>query len=221
MTATRPTTDAVADAMRGAVPTLDLGEQRLALELYRALMEGRPISASELAARTATDPAEVEEALARWPGVFRGKDGRIIGFWGLAVRGMPHRLSSRSGRLTTWCALDPLLIAPLVTDEARVESSDPVSGEPISLTVTPDGPRDVSPPTAVLSMLLPDRPFSHDVVQSFCHFVHFFTSEETGRKWTGKHPGTFLLGVEEAFEVARRSWPALFEAASRELANER
>lgn len=205
--------DAVVEALNAAVPTLDEAEQRLVIQLYRALMAGKPVAVSDLAARVGWEVSRVEDALGRWPGVFRAKDGRIIGFWGLAVRGMPHRLSSRAGRLTTWCALDPLLIAPLVTDEAHVESADPISGEPISLDVTPVGLRDLRPATAVVSMLLPHGPFSHDVVETFCHFVHFFASEETGRRWTEQHPGTFLLTADEAFEVASRSWPALFPSA--------
>jgi len=65
----------------------------------------------------------------------------------------------------------------------------------------------------MVSMLAPTGPFGHDVVQSFCHFVHFFASEITGRRWIGKHPGTFLLTVEEAFQVAQRAWPSLFREA--------
>jgi alkylmercury lyase len=126
---------------------------------------------------------------------------------------MPHRLAPDVGDITTWCALDPLLIAPLITDEARVESADPVSGEPIRLTVTADGVRDLSPGTARVSMLAPDGPFGHDVVESFCHYVHFFASPETGEHWVAEHPGTFLLTVDEAFQVATRSWPALFRDA--------
>jgi hypothetical protein len=62
-------------------------------------------------------------------------------------------------------------------------------------------------------MLAPDGPFGQDVVQSFCHFVHFFASEKTARAWVAAHPGTFLLTVDEAFAVATRSWPAMFRDA--------
>lgn len=145
--------------------------------------------------------------------MFRDRKGRIVGFWGLAIRGMPHRLATETGDITTWCALDPLIIAPLVTDEARVESVDPVSGEPVTLTVTPDGVRDLAPDGARVSMLVPDGPFGHDVVESFCHFVHFFASQATAEHWVAEHPGTFVLTVGEAFEVANHSWPALFRDA--------
>lgn len=205
--------EAVAAALAAAAPTLYEREQRLALDLYRALMAGHPVSPDDLAARAGVVVAEVESALARWPGVFRDRRGRIVGFWGLAVRGMPHRLTSAAGSLTTWCALDPLLIAPLVADEAQVESVDPVSGASIALTVTPRGVRDVEPATTVVSMLSPAGPFGHDVVESFCHYVHFFASPESGRAWVAEHPGTFLLSLDDAFEVAQRAWPALFRQA--------
>jgi alkylmercury lyase len=209
----RPGIDTIAEALKAAVPTLDPAEQRVALQLYRLLLAGKPVTTADLATSIGTDVGLVEAALGRWPGVFRDRKGRIVGFWGLAIRGMPHRLMTDQGAITTWCALDPLIIAPLVTEAARVESADPVSGEPIRLTVTPTGVRDLAPGDAVVSMLAPVGPFRHDVVESFCHFVHFFASEETGARWLADHPGTFLLTVDEAFEVASRSWPGLFRDA--------
>lgn len=211
----RPTLTALAEALRSAAPTLDAGEQRLALALYRLLLHGRPVSPAELAASIGVSEADAEAALGCWPGVFRDRKGRIAGFWGLAVRGMPHKLSTSAGEITTWCALDPLIIAPLVTDRAAVESSDPISGAPISLTVTPSGVTDVDPKGTFVSMLTPEGAFDHDIVESFCHFVHFFASAESGRQWVAEHPGTFLLTIDEAFDVATRSWPALFRDALR------
>ena len=177
------------------------------------MLGGKPVTASDLASSVGVDQASVEAAIDRWPGVFRDRRGRIIGFWGLAVRGMPHRMSTDAGDITTWCALDPLLIAPLVSERARVESNDPVTRAPISLTVTPGGVVDVQPSSALVSMIAPEGRFGHDIVESFCHFVHFFASERSGQQWVARHPGTFLLSVDEAFEVATRSWQALFRDA--------
>jgi alkylmercury lyase len=209
----KPSVESVAKALSAAVPTLDPAEQRLALRLYRMLLAGKPVTTADLAARAGMQARLVEAALGRWPGVFRDRKGRIVGFWGLAIRGMPHRFATEAGEITTWCALDPMLIAPLVTEAALVESADPVSGEQIRLTVTPGGVHDISPPGAVVSMLAPDGPFGHDIVQSFCHFVHFFASERTAQAWVAAHPGTFLLSLDDAFEVASRSWPAIFRDA--------
>src|SRR5207253_148059 len=152
----------------------------------RLLLNARPVRAAELAAVAGMSAPDVEAALGRWPGVFRDRRDRIIGFWGLAVRGMPHKLSTSAGEITTWCALDPLIIAPLVTHRAAVESSDPISGEQITLTVTPTGVIDVNPAGTFVSMLSPEGKFDHDVVQSFCHYVHFFASEGSGRQWVAE-----------------------------------
>jgi hypothetical protein len=52
-------------------------------------------------------------------------------------------------------------------------------------------------------MLIPDRPFGYDVIESFCHRVLFFANSDAGASWTARHEGTTLLSVEEAFEVGR------------------
>jgi transposase InsO family protein len=38
----------------------------------------------------------------------------------------------------------------------------------------------------------------------FCHHVLFFASPEAGSQWVDEHPGTFLLGLADAFDVGRR-----------------
>lgn len=94
-----------------------------------------------------------------------------------------------------------------------MKSQDPVTGEDITLTIAGEGVFDASPQGAVVSMLEPDGAFDHQVVESFCHYVWFFASPESGAAWTGDHPGTFLLTVEDANTVARRAWPALVRQA--------
>lgn len=69
--------------------------------------------------------------------------------------------------------------------------------------MTPEGVKEVQPEHAVVSFLLPDGPFGADVVQSFCHFVHFFASRQSAQRWSADHPGTFLLTVDKAFELGR------------------
>ncbi len=214
MTNETPTIDDLAAALRAAAPTLDPAEQRLVVALYRALAEGSPVPAAALGHRLGTPDATIEAALDRWPGVYRNDNGDVIGFWGIAVDGMPHRLTVDGAAATAWCALDPFLIAPLLdAAEVEVRSTDPVTGEPVTMAITPDGIARVEPLGAVMSMVAPDGPFDHDVVQSFCHFVWFFAGRESGEQWIARHPGTFLLGIAEADEAARRAWPALVRDA--------
>ena len=60
--------DAVVEALNAAVPTLDEAEQRLVIQLYRALMAGKPVAVPDLAARVGWEVSRVEDALGRWPG---------------------------------------------------------------------------------------------------------------------------------------------------------
>jgi alkylmercury lyase len=63
----------------------------------------------------------------------------------------------------------------------------------------------VRPAGTVLSFLAPERPFDADVVRSFCHFVHFFASEQAAGEWTARHPETFALSLEQGFTLGKRT----------------
>ena len=63
-----------------------------------------------------------------------------------------------------------------------------------------------------MSFLLPDGPFDSGVVQSFCHYVHFFASRQAGEQWVAGHPGTFLLTLREASDLAGRVNQRMFPA---------
>ena len=141
--------------------------------------------------------------LEEWPGVFRDEEGRVVGFRGLAQPETPHRFEVNGARLHAWCAWDTLFLPALIGKTARVSSQCPVTGETISLTVAPDGVEALSPEGAVVSMLMPADGFDADVIQSFCHHVHFFASREAGEQWIGEREGddAFLLTVDEAFHL--------------------
>jgi len=211
--ATTPTVDELVQALNSASRPLDAAGQRLAVALYRTLAEGEPVAVAELAKRTGQPVGEVTATLDGWPNVFYDQHWQVLGFWGLALPEMPHRLEVAGRVLHAWCAFDPLFIAPLLGEPARVASTCPVTGQPVSLTVTANGVGDVSPPEAVVSFLVPTKPWDDDIIQSFCHHVLYFASEEAGRQWLAAHPGTFLLSVEQAFEVGRRFDLGRFGAA--------
>jgi alkylmercury lyase len=171
------------------------------------------VAATELASRTDRSVEEVTATLDGWPNLFYNQHRQVIAFWGLALPEMPHRLKVAGRMLHAWCAFDPLFIVPLLGKPARVESTCPVTVQPVSLTVTPDGVGDLAPAGAVVSFLVPTRPWDDDVIASFCHHVLYLAAEQAGRRWIATHPGTFLLSVEQAFEVARRFNLGRFGAA--------
>ena len=91
---------------------------------------------------------------------------------------------------------------------ARVESPDPESGEVVRLEAGPRGVTTAEPRTTVVSFLMPEATefdrSAANIMATFCNFVFFFASRESGERWVAKHPGTFLFSLEEAVALARR-----------------
>ncbi len=193
-------------ALTGASPELDDEARRVALATYRLLAEGAPLPVSRIAEATDLPQKRAEGLIDSWPGVFRDPEGNIVGFWGLAIGALDpeHRIEVEGRSLWAWCAWDTLFIPDILGKEASITSTDPQTGETVRLTVGPAGVTERSHEEAVLSFLVPDGPFSEkDVVSEFCHFIHFFSSRESGEQWVADHPGTILLSLEEGYELGR------------------
>ncbi len=193
----------LADRIVQAVQPLDAAGQRVAVSLYGLLGKGHPVPVKRIAEATKLPAAVVETIITKWP-LFRDDRGDVIGFGGLTVAEMPpHRLKVNGRILYTWCAWDSLFIPGILSRPAAVESVCPVTKVRISLEVGPEGVRNVTPPTVVVSFLTPDRTFDRDVIVNFCHFVHFFRNAEAAEVWLSRHPGTFLLSLDEAFVLGQ------------------
>ncbi len=190
-------------------PDFGPGNSRLLIQLYRRLAaDARPIARSEIEAIADELDVARDEAIAFVERTSEpGDDGEIRGIVGLSLNEYPHKFRVSGNELRNWCALDPLLIAPALTEPVEIESVDPETGEAISISVTPGGVEGYSPTTAVLSIVVPE-PGATESVEAvwmmFCHHVHFFTSRESGERFfADKDMEVYFLSVEEAFELGR------------------
>lgn len=188
-------------------------EASLWLPLLNLLAQGDPVEFSALAAATGRTEADVREALAAVPDI-EYEYGRIIG-QGLTLRPTPHRFEVNGEQLYTWCALDTLIFPTLLGASARVESVSPASGDPISVTVGPDGVQSVSPETAVVSLVNPDDMTS--LRSAFCNQVHYFTSTEEAQAWIEAHPGGEVLPVADAFALGQGMARTMTENADQDV----
>jgi hypothetical protein len=216
---TETTIQDLARAIAAASDPLDEQSRRIATAIIDLLAQGDPITPAQIADHALVSEEVVLATLKGWPGgVFWDDEGRVIGSWGLAISEMPHKFQADGGKpITAWCALDPFLIVPVIGRPARVESKDPVTGEPVTMTVTPQGLKDVSPATAVVSFVAPTKPFYSDVIQSFCESVLNFASQESAEHWASERSGIVLLPAAEAFEVGRRAWSKWRSPSNAEL----
>lgn len=206
-------TAALSEQVACCTEDLDPRAQRAQLVLFRLLAEGAPVEPERLAAGASLPESDLRALLGRWHGVHWDDRGRIGAFQGLSVVEAPHRLRVDGRDLYAWCAWDTLFLPELIGRPAEVESTCPVTGRAVSLRVGREGPSQLSPPEAALSFIRPGASFADDTIASFCRFVHFFASAEAAEAWTRRHPGTFVISVEQGFEIGRRANAAQLGAA--------
>jgi alkylmercury lyase len=165
------------------------------------LSNGCPVPPDEIAIRLQVPPDTVISTLRGFGAEF-DKDGNVMGV-GLTLVPTPHVYEVNGRKLYTWCAVDALLFPIMLKHTAHIESLDPISGDKIRVTVTPDGVQKVDPESAVVSWVNSSVDPSN-IRGSVCHYVYFFTSSETASKWIADHPGKMFYPVIDAFWAAKK-----------------
>jgi alkylmercury lyase len=191
---------ALAAEFTAAHPKPEPFEQDLALAVFRLLARGAPFSAGELAEYAGLPPDRVASALDGLPMLQRDEQGRVVAYGGLTLEPTSHGFEVDGVSLHTWCALDTLFLPALLGRTAQVRSVDPHSGTEISLTVDPNGVRDVTPEAAVMTLHRACCLDVDDIVGNFCCHVHFFESEETAGEWAKRSEDTYAVSIGEGFE---------------------
>jgi alkylmercury lyase len=211
-----PAVDRLWQAVAPDLPNLSPEEQRVGIVLLRVLARGEPVTAAQLARALGASTADARALLER-AGLkafaYTDEQGRVAGYLGLAATPMHHRFALDRRRLWTWCAADSLFLPGILNQTAEVESRDPEGGELVRLTISPTRVEAVEPEGVVVSMMKPDAPdFSSAalIMATACHHIFFFASRATGERWVAKHPGTWLLSLDEAFEFGKRFRESLF-----------
>lgn len=183
------TAQEVARRLEPLFPALDERDQQLSLAIYRELARGAPVRL----------PAESLRRMQEWPGVYYDAEQRVIGFWGLSLAATRHRLRIDGRELFTWCAWDTLFLPALLGARIEVASTCRATGEAVRLTVSPEAVESAEPAGLAVSFIVPsEEAVRADLVTSFCHYVHFFTSGNAE-----KHPDALMLSLPDAFEVGR------------------
>ena len=177
-------------------------EQEISLKIYQLLAKKIHPNEAMLATELPYAAKQIEYVLEGLKsGVYR-KEGNIIGFAGLTTHPMTHTITMNGITTYTWCALDALFIPQLLGEKTHVKSADPITKNPIELTIHGSQVNTAQADIAV-SLIAPDADkLSEDVIGNFCHFVHFFETRETGEKWIAHHPNSYLVSLREALQIA-------------------
>ena len=180
-------------------------DMRVTFQTIQALADGQPLSAEQLAELWQMPREKVGEILRH--GVEKGSaeldsDGNLIGAV-LTTIPTHHRILLNGHTMYAWCSYHAIYIPGILGKSAEIESTDPVSGESIWLSVTLDGVADYHPSGAVVSIVTGEAASRSGPNSPRCRQMLFFSSRESARTWAKNRPGIAILTVEEVYQLAR------------------
>lgn len=178
-------------------------QEDLCRPIVQQITRGKPVTPAALRASLEASQPELEHRLARLPpDVEFDRAGNIVGL-GVTLVPTSHRVLVGGKLLYTWCAFDTVLLPPQLDVQAQVQSTCPVSGQPITFVATPQGTvLDLLPAGSVMSLIVPAE--RGDCTRAtFCQQSLFFRSEQAAATFLADHPDALLLSVEEAAYVGR------------------
>ena len=183
------------------------------IQSIRLLANGQPVSTEKLAEVSQLSLADTRAALARLNqcGCELDTQGNLVGAV-LTLNPTRHQFQVNGHHLFAWCAMDTLFLPALLGQAAQVESTCPATGTKIRLTIAPDGIETVDPPETVVSVIIPGITPSCEIGAKsgpqgpVCSAMHFFKSTEAASTWLVAHPGTTILDVDKAWQLAQAVW---------------
>ncbi len=178
-------------------------QEDLCRPIVQQVTRGKPVAPAALRASLQVSQDELEQRLAKLPpDVELDQAGNIVGL-GATLVPTSHRFQMGGRLLYTWCAFDTVLFPPSLHVEAQVQSTCPVTGQPITFVATPEGTvLNLLPAGSVMSLIVPAN--RGDCTRAtFCQQSLFFQSEQAASTFLADHPDALLLSVEEAAYVGR------------------
>ena len=199
-----PTLNDLVEALLPAFPSLNEEEQKVSVQVHRLPAQGQPITHQDVAENLQISVERIDSMLNNWWGIHFDEHNRIVAYWGLSLEPTQHRFEVNGQILYTWCAWDTLFLPEILQKSVRVMSHCRFTNSSISLILSPNSVEKVSPKDTCISFLTPETvKVKESVVNHFCHYVNFFESPDIALVWTKKHPGIFLLSVDDAYALGR------------------
>lgn len=191
---------------------------RLLLWVIRQLGQGRPLTPEQVDQRIAESGIAPDAAHQFLQEVTeRDATNQIIGAMGLSLSEHSHRLFAAGVSLSAWCAMDTLYLPAMLQQTVTITSPSPVTHQLIRLRVSPTRVEEVSPASAVVSLILVDPSQANmtsvqAIWGAFCDHIHFFATRDEAEQWAmGKgRKDIVILTVEEGFARAGQIWSRAF-----------
>lgn len=166
----------------------------------------RAVAAGAGAGRSA---AEVLAELAAEDFLTLDPTGNIRAAYPFSAAPTRHRVRlARGTEVWSMCAIDALGIPAMLNEDVVISSSDPVTGDPVTITSSA-GVMHWEPPSAVV--LVGQRPGGGPAATTCCDTLNFFTDAENARTWMRQHLDVPSRVIDQpaAEHVARQTFGTL------------
>jgi hypothetical protein len=154
-----------------------------------------------LARLTGGGPPDTLDQLAdAWGGQLRPAWRQAL----LTAAETPHTVEVDGQNYPVNCALDGLLLPLLADRDGTLTTTDPGTGETLSVRISPSGGHATSHPGAVLSLGVAGG--SEDVHECACPHINLFAVPDAFAGWSDRHPAvaTMPLTLPQALDLAAR-----------------
>jgi hypothetical protein len=152
------------------------------------------------------DAAQALAELAVGDFVCHDDAGRITAAYPFSALPTAHRVQISGGASAfAMCAIDALGIAPMVDSKVVIQSADPSTGQPITVTV--DGSdSEWHPGTAVVFAGRTGSEYAGPSAAICCGYMNFFATRAAAAAWARAHPEITggILSQDHAFEVGKQ-----------------
>ena len=176
--------------------SIDKEKWPLFLKVQKQLLGGNPLDV-EIVANILCVSVEETTQIVRQFGE-TNQDGKVVAFAGISIIPTPHSFKVNGKQLYTWCAADAVIFPLFLDISAEIESTDPMNGEPITLSIKGKTIKAIQPETAFISWV--DNRDINNIRTTICNRIHFFISENTAKKWQRQNSDAKVLPVKELLE---------------------
>jgi hypothetical protein len=205
---TAPGIDIVGRGGRGRRAPAERRLRAVQQAVLRAIAgSGAPPEVAELdriAAPFGRGGAEVLRELAAADHLTLDADGRPRAVYPFSVVASRHRVQIEDGpAVWAMCAVDALGIAPMLGRAVSIESSDPITCEPIRVRAAPAAPAEAEPPGTVVHLAA--RAGDGPAERVCCDVINFFATAHSAARWAAVHPDVRgeIVSLADAAQVGR------------------
>ncbi|MEE2061734.1 alkylmercury lyase family protein [Rhodococcus artemisiae] len=185
-------------ARRAAAQPADPAEKAVHQAILRSFAtEGRAPTSDELTETADGLDVPVDQLLRRLHDadiVRLDATGDIAAAYPFSSTPTPHRVRVAGGAtVSAMCAVDALGMAAMLDTPVTITSADPVTADPITVTV--DGGHVTAQP-ATTAVFVGAQAGQGPSADTCCHYLNFFTDRASAQGWADTHPGIGGVIVE-------------------------